>query len=122
MQSSALVGWPGTPLDWTAHVFEVGNGWLTLTRASRSANLQYVTTLVVGIQGDSEFRTFYDIYKVLRECMQTLSKNDVCDPFPGSFNSTFPRIPTFVGTRAAFCRKAAPWATRPPFTPMMHGL
>ena len=43
------------------------------------------------LEGDQQQLTFYDIYKPLRACLLALHKSDYADPFPGKFNSTFPR-------------------------------
>ena len=43
------------------------------------------------LEGDQQQLTFYDIYKPLRACLLALHKSDQADPFPGRFNSTFPR-------------------------------
>ena len=43
------------------------------------------------LEGDNTMRTFYDVYKAIRECMQYMTKIDECDGFPGVFDTAFPR-------------------------------
>ena len=43
------------------------------------------------LDGDTQLLTFFDMYKIIRERMQYMSKQPDCDCFPGRFDSTFPR-------------------------------
>ena len=43
------------------------------------------------LEGDNTVRTFFDVYKYIRESLMYMKKMPECDSFPGTFDTAFPR-------------------------------